>query len=394
MLKGSRRKGRGVPKRPPARRSGRSWSVIREDCPLESFHGEVFLDKIKEVDPGHLVYAGKDRSLSAFAPRKTVFLDLETTGLSGGAGTLAFLVGLVHLDGDNLTLHQYLLEDPDAEAEMLEDVHGLLKRFTGLVTYNGKTFDLPLLETRFIIQGITEPLPLEYHLDLLHTARRFWREELPSCQLKEVEKGLLGIERVGDVGGWEIPEIYFRFLRSGRENLLKPILTHNAVDIKSLVALTVKAAETVSGNLDGETARPAEKFILGRIMEEMEDHDLAVIHLEEAAGGLSGDVRYQAMRSLSLIHKRRLCWNEAGGVWEVMIRECPLGPFPWIELAKRHEHRVKDLERALMIVEEAMERLSTVGPADTLYASASLGLLDLDHRLKRLRRKIESHERD
>jgi hypothetical protein len=169
-------------------------------------------------------------------------VDLETTGLDGRWGALAFLVGTAFVDGTRLVVRQYLLEDPAAEAQMLREVRAHLDDYRGLVTYNGTTFDLPFLQARLDIHGLGEGFPPGHHLDLLKVARRRWRADLPSCRLRTVEEHLLGLGRLGDVEGRQIPGIYQRYLASGDRGLLRPILFHNHLDVKSMVALTILAA--------------------------------------------------------------------------------------------------------------------------------------------------------
>jgi uncharacterized protein YprB with RNaseH-like and TPR domain len=384
MLEKGRKKAAGAGKDRTSPGSRGTYTVMEDRCPVDSYHGVILLENLLRLDAGHLALAGKDESLAAFRPEKTVFLDLETTGLSGGAGTYAFLIGSVHLDGDSLSLRQYFLNDLEAEAEMLLEVHSFLSGFDGLVTYNGKTFDLPLLNTRFILQGISEGHRAAYHLDLLHTARRLWSMDLASCQLREVEKSLLGLERTGDVGGWEIPSIYFDYLKSGRKELLRPILTHNALDVKSLVALTIKAGHLVGEGLKGEIDKPGEKYALGRLMDDMNRPEQAARHLEGAADSLRGSHRHLALKRLSLIQKRKGMWPEAETIWQKMSREFPMDPFAYIELAKLYEHRFRDLEKALDLVTAALERLSSMDGRRTGSPGITAGLRDLERRLCRL----------
>ena len=171
-----------------------------------------------------------------------LFLDLETTGLAGGAGTYAFLVGCGWFDGGTFRLRQFFLSDFAAERALLEAVGELAGNLACIVTYNGKTFDLPLLETRFSLQRMPTPFAEIAHVDMLHPARRMWRDEEVECRLTYLEQALCGHERESDVPGFEIPSRYFQYVRSGDARPLQAVFEHNRLDIVSLAMLTARAA--------------------------------------------------------------------------------------------------------------------------------------------------------
>lgn len=368
---------------------GRAYSVSEERCPLDSRHGRVNLGRIRGIDPENLVYAGCDAGLAAFDPRTTVFFDLETTGLSGGSGAFAFLVGTAHIEGNELVLRQYFLEDPGAEADMLQEVYDYFREFSGMVTYNGKNFDLPILRNRILHRGVADGLEASYHLDLLYTARRYWRGWLPSCRLKEVETGILGFERRGDVEGWEIPPLYFEYLNTGSLEILDPVMLHNRLDVKSLVALTVRANDFIGESIGGGCSRPGDSYKVGLVMEYLDRPDEAVVQLEAAAPRLEGGHRYLALKRLSLILKKRRRWPEAVKIWHDMTGEYAGDPFAYIELAKFYEHRMKDPARALELAAEALA--NTASPA---YAGGEPGRISviagIEERLRRLKRKVSA----
>ena len=168
---------------------------------------------------------------------RLLFLDLETTGLAGGAGTYAFLVGCGWFDGGTFRLRQFVLSDFAAERSLLESFAQLAGDADCVVTYNGKSFDLPLIETRFALQRMPTPFANLPHVDMLHPARRMWRDEEVECRLTYLEQALCGHEREGDVPGFEIPSRYFHFLRTGDASALTGVLDHHRHDIVSLAVL-------------------------------------------------------------------------------------------------------------------------------------------------------------
>ena len=203
-----------------------------------------------------------------------LFLDLETTGLAGGAGTYPFLVGCGWFDGAAFRVRQFFLSGFTAEPALLAAVEALAARFSGLVTYNGRSFDVPLLENRFALHRMEGRVTALPHVDLLHPARRLWRSEsaespsgqeasVSGCRLTELEHTLLGHERLGDVPGFEIPSRYFHFVRTGDARPLEAVLEHNRLDLLSLALVTARAAQMLDdGAAAARTAREA--FGMGR----------------------------------------------------------------------------------------------------------------------------------
>jgi uncharacterized protein YprB with RNaseH-like and TPR domain len=180
-------------------------------------------------------------------PERLVFLDTETTGLAGGTGTCAFLIGLGTVEGTGFAVRQFFLRDYVEEKAALEALAAALAGCEGLVTFNGKAFDVPLLETRYTLSRLPSPFSRLLHLDMLHPARKLWKLRLESCKLTHLERHVLGIEREGDVPGSDIPGIYFDYLRTGDARGLQPVFYHNALDIITLAALAVEMADFIRG---------------------------------------------------------------------------------------------------------------------------------------------------
>lgn len=170
-------------------------------------------------------------------PGQWLFLDTETTGLAGGAGTLVFLVGLGRLRGDAFALTQYLCTSYAAERAMLAAVAGEVREGDHLVSFNGKSYDLPLLASRFRLNRTTATLGNLPHLDLLHTLRRAHRKTLPDCKLKTLEEKLLGFRRTDDLPGSQAPLAWQRWLRNKDGELLARVAKHNRLDVLVMAAL-------------------------------------------------------------------------------------------------------------------------------------------------------------
>ncbi len=283
-----------------------------------------------------------------------VFFDLETTGLSGGAGTQAFLVGCAWFDADgSFTTRQYLLARYSDERPMLTAVAGELGRAGALVSFNGKSFDAPVLETRYLFHRLEWPAASHPHIDVLHPARRFWKED--ECSLAVLEQQVLGAWRDDDVPGFEIPERYFRFVRSGDASALGGVLEHNRRDLASLAGLTSRLLEIVRGGPDyAENAREA--LALGHVYARARADDRALAAFERAVT-LAASSRSQrarlltedALHALAVAYRRARRFDDAATCWTTLVES---GCSPAVEqaaveaLAIHHEHRRRDLESA------------------------------------------------
>jgi hypothetical protein len=236
----------GGPPRPPLRGlgegrevesgCGKHWEIERS-WPAQHRHGQADVGELSELPEDLLTVLAPGEKVNAPAA-KWAFIDTETTGLAGGSGTLAFLIGVGAITPRGFELKQYFLRDHGEEASALDALRRQLEEFDVVVTYNGKAFDLPLLETRFALSRMKSPFSRMAHVDLLFGARRLWRLALERCRLQDLESRILGVERVGDVGGGFIPELYFQWLRTGSAKPLEPVFSHNAIDILSLACLT------------------------------------------------------------------------------------------------------------------------------------------------------------
>lgn len=325
-----------------------------------------------------------------FDIRRAAFIDTETTGLAGGTGTYAFLVGLGYFEGDWFVVRQYFLRDYPEEEAMLAALADDLAGRTCLVSFNGKSFDWPLLETRFRMARRRPPLAGAPHLDLLHPARRIWRDRLGSCTLQDLERNVLGEYRVGDVPGSQIPALYFAYLRSGDASPLAGVIEHNRMDIISLAALAGRMGQMVADPLgvtpDGELLGGDDLFQLGRLFEARGLLADALACYEGARDRGADSVTEAALlRRLSFAYKRAREQRQAVAIWEQMVEGGGLALFPYIELAKYHEHVTHryDVAEAL-----TLQALTVAEQRRSLTAvSAQAEYREVLHRLERLRRK-------
>jgi tetratricopeptide (TPR) repeat protein len=325
-----------------------------------------------------------DPRLAQIPLSRFAFLDTETSGLSGGTGTYAFLVGIARFVDDQLVLRQFFMRDPSEEAAMLEAVGQFLAPAQALVTFNGKAFDAPLLTTRYRLHRIPIPYEGYAHLDLLPLARRLWRDRLESRALKYLEQHVLGMRRSSEeVPGYEIPWLYFDYLKSGDAGPLAGVFYHNAMDVVAMAALLSHVNEVMENPYGGQVEHGLDFVALGKLFEDLG-------HWEEAARlfehGLELDLTETdfgvAVRRLSILQKRRGDFNEALRLWENAAANGHI--YAHIEMAKYYEHKCRDLKSALQWTRSALEH---VEHADLPVFMRKHWLDEIHHRLKRLERK-------
>lgn len=325
---------------------------------------------------------GRDTRLQGFDFRRTLFLDTETNGLAGGAGTYAFLIGVGYWEGDYFYIQQFFMRHPGEERAVLAHISDLLERFDSFVTFNGKSFDIPVLETRYVLSRQPRPLRERIHLDLLHPARRFWKWRLDSCALGYLEQHILGVARSeADVPGYLIPYLYNTFLRDQNAHPLKGIFYHNHQDLMALAALAVHMTRMV-GDPDRHAAPYGhDHYALGCYYDENGELATAEAEYKRALRSpIPQTLQSDAMRRLAFLYKRQQRWEEAADYWRVLVANQEL--LGYEELAKWHEHVRRDYGAAERAVLAAL----------TAVASGRLALsLDqrraLEHRLNRIRKK-------
>lgn len=337
-----------------------------------------------------------DPSLADGPMGRTIFIDLETTGLSGGAGTVAFLVGCGYFDLGAFQVRQFLLTSYTSERALLAAVADFFDAADLIVTYNGKTFDVPVMETRWLFHRMQMPLDGVRHFDTLHAARRLWKPRADDaesgCRLVELERSLFDVRRVGDVPGNEIPSRFFRFLRSGDPRPLEPVLEHNRLDLVSLAAVTARAARLVH---EGADACPdgQQALALGRVYERAGSFDRADACYRRAAASTNVDIRSEGLYRLGLRCRRERRFSEAADAWRALIEltDSPAGrrlasaaalrQFAVEALAIHHEHRERNLRAARELAVFGLEEESNERRADSYR-----------HRLARLDKKLARQE--
>jgi uncharacterized protein YprB with RNaseH-like and TPR domain len=327
---------------------------------------------------------GGNERIRTLSPHQIAYLDTETTGLSGGTGTYAFLIGIGRIIGEEFHLAQFFLRDPLEEPGQLAALEAFLAPCAAVVTFNGKTFDIPLLVTRYMTHEWRSPFRELIHIDLLHLARRLWSARLPSRTLTNLEYNILGVLRTEeDVPGWMIPQLYFDYLRTGDATRLRSVFYHNAMDVISLAALLNHISGLFFNPRDN--AQHAEDIIsMARIYEDLGDMEISIQLYEQGlASGLPIDLQLDALYHLALIHKRLDNFIAAKPLWEqaALLMHLP----SHIELAKYLEHRQQDYLEAIQWIEHA---LSAIESEDLSQYERVTWLNELNHRLNRLHRKL------
>ncbi|QHT61671.1 hypothetical protein GXP70_17970 [Paenibacillus lycopersici] len=348
--------------------------LIRE-CryPLAHRHGAHALEELLEAQPALSAFdeANAKQSKGVEAGRVSgdravregmnmLFLDLETTGLGVGAGNVPFMVGLAYMQEETFVVEQILIRHPAEERAMIGYLSALLPRFTHLVTYNGRTFDCPVLYNRFVLHGYRSFDWQPVHIDLLHPSRSVWRNTLVSCKLSHVEEERLGIKRNDDVPGSLAPAIYFQYLADGNPEPLHGVFRHNEIDMLSLAALAIRFGHFLAGGVGSRLPLPEEAEELlrtGLWLERMGRTDLA----EPLYARFAVHPR-PTFKSLCLLAERdKKCgnWHRAVLLWQKAVllasETARPGYEAHIELAMYYEHRTKELEQALQLAEQAFE---------------------------------------
>ena len=317
-------------------------------------------------------------------PRRILYLDTETTGL-GGSGTVAFLVGTGFLTDRGFEVHQFMIRDYPEEQFLLKHIAAGLNKFDMLCTFNGKTFDIPLLQSRFLMNRM-DPSPLEIpHIDLLQLARRLWRLRLGKCNLGRLEEVILGKPRTDDLPGSEVPQRFFSYLKTGQRSLLDDVLKHNVQDIASLCVLLNHMADLY---LHPEKIRfPEDVYSMGRALEKNSCTSQARRCYRLALRGKMGS---QASVALAHSYRRAGEIQEAIGVWQQMIASGRGGITPYVEMAKVCEHRLRDIPTAMEYTRKAMAMLAE--PSLTRADSVQSLQNELQYRYTRLKRKASTKE--
>jgi uncharacterized protein len=322
------------------------YCIIRKvEYPLDQMWGRYRFSEVRDavsrwqdIKADHPLHA-KDLDAS-----QLFFFDTETTGLSGGAGNTIFMLGMSQIKEDHVLVNQFFLPGPGSEVALYHYFLNHVKELRNLVTYNGKSFDWPQVKTRHtLIRDYVPSLPEFGHFDLLHGARRLWKDSLPAVKLSVVEKEILGVNRIHDTPGYLAPMLYFQYCKEGNPSLLEGVFQHNEWDVLSLITLYTHMSRLIQGN-GLRTER--EIFEAARWFESLNEHERAISFYNEVLQ-TGSSLHYQSKKSLSLLYKKHNQINTAVQYWHELIKENDLDEEPAIELSKYYEHSIKDYEKAL-----------------------------------------------
>lgn len=348
---------------------------------LTALHGDIPLGDAMEQPvplrpveraPGVTLNEG---GLPSLAADEAVFIDTETTGLSGGTGTVAFLVGTGRVEGDQLVVRQYCMRDYPEEAAMLAALHEDVGE-SPLISFNGRCFDWPLLVTRFRMQHV-DPPP-RAHLDLLPPSRRIWARTLHSHGLAALERHVIGLERGEDLPGWRIPTAYFDYLRTGHADLIAMAFRHNEIDVVSMLALFALVGRTIQDPIR-RVARPGDQLGTARLLLDLGQTDLARQCLQAGIDTSEDAEGVPLQRLLGKLCRRAGDDDEALTHWKSVALSGPgFDPEAYEQVAKIYEHRLHQFDDALEWTQAALDRATPGSGAEAA----------LSHRAARLKRRL------
>jgi uncharacterized protein YprB with RNaseH-like and TPR domain len=332
--------------------------IVKEFAyPFESCFGSVRLSEWADYSANDLEIISADKQFAKCDPLKLLFFDTETTGLSGGTGTIAFMAGFGYFSAAEFKVKIFILNDISREELFLENIDQFLNSLdiSATVTYNGKGFDFPLMETRYILNRKRFPLLKKPHLDYLYSARTIWRNTYESRRLGYLGENLLGIGRDDDIEGSQIPSLYFNYLRSKDFSLIEKIVEHNALDIVGLACLLLLGIKYL--NNISHTRHEGEIFGIAVLWEKTGNIKKAEeyyrILIDSAA---NQDISSKSIKRLSLLKKKENLLQEATQLWDKLSQYKDYQAFK--ELAIYYEHHSKDYKMALEYTVSAINQLN------------------------------------
>jgi hypothetical protein len=359
--------------------------VAETTYPRDYRHGRDALELCESLET--IGAWAREPRLAQCDPRDLVFLDIETTGLGGGTGTYAFLVGVGRFSADGFCVAQFFMRDPIEEPALLAALAQTFDARAALVTFNGKSFDIPILNTRYITNGDASPFPTRAHLDLLPLARRLWRDRLESRALGSLEQHILGMSRAEDeVPGWLIPQIYFDYLQTGDARPLRGVFYHNAMDVVAMAALLNHSAAMLNDPCAFAAAHGLDVIAIAKLFEDLGQwDDAARVYARALELDLSETAFRETVRRYARLQRRRGDLASAVELWRDATATRQV--YAFVELAKYYEHRARDYAQALAQTRAA---LALVTAADFPRDARKEWIGELEHRLARLERKNQS----
>jgi len=350
-------------------------NIVRGTSP----HGNHNIREAFDFDMSAAAMLANNPLISGYRSSDALFLDTETTGLAGGTGTMAFLIGLGWFEEGHFQVRQILSRDFGEEKAALLYLKEIAGRKKFLVTFNGKAFDVNLLSTRFIMNRLQSDLAGLPHLDLLHPSRRLLGHRLESCRLVTLEADILGIQREGDIPGWEIPQRYFDWLRYRDPRLLSDIFEHNRLDVVSMATLTAHLVEILTAQSAAQDTHADDYLAAARLLLKHANAKGVQKILDIFQESTCSDFSLPSKKKLAQLYKRTGRMDEAAQLWQQMAACEPVEFYAISELAKYLEHRERDYPRAKDIICNALA-------GDNTFSGEERD--SLSHRLKRLNAKL------
>ena len=296
---------------------------------------------------------------SKYKPEEIVFFDTETTGLSHSAGTYVFLAGFMYFIEDRFKIKQLFMIDPFNEKLFLEEIKKVLDDFKLVISFNGKSFDFPLFNNRLKFQKIAKTADLEI-FDILTLSRRFWKNELKSCALQNIERIKLSLYRDlnKEILGKDIPQIYFDYLNTKKPDEIGKIFSHNRIDLISMALILQKINQYFRLNITYQSLRKGD--VVAKILYEIGENKMSVELYEKS---IERENNEKAIKPLSFIYKKQKNYKKAEQLWLQEAQKNKI--YAMIELAKYYEHKKKDLTKALNYTEYAAETLEKLSLVDS-----------------------------
>lgn len=353
---------------------------------LDFSHGGQLLADFLRIDHKHLVCINKQHFSPDICSKDFIFFDTETTGLAGGSGTCIFLIGLAYFENDCFVVKQFLLADYQNEYAFLHHLINLLENYRGIISFNGKSYDISILKTRFILNRLHVDLERFVHIDLLYCARRLWKKQVNECSLANLEKKVLGFVRQDDIASQDIPAKYFAFLKTGIFELLTPLFKHNCIDIISTVSLAVVSSKAFDGAQHEKAAVQADTRSLFKVYVSLQDYHAAFRLLSNSYN----DEDAELLLDYSFLLKKRGNYGEAVKVWEHLVSQVFFVERAYLELAKYYEHKSRIYSKALDIIQRVQKRREVMEELG-LYSNV-MPVDAWQHRKKRLLAKITNNK--
>lgn len=327
-----------------------SCSVFNNTYSTDHLIGDIPLGKILDHDINSLVNVCFASSQDNITLSDLVFFDTETTGLMGGSSTAAFLIGTGYFEDDKFVTKQFLMNDYYQESDMISHLNDILTKHKAVVSYNGKSYDTHIVNSRSILNRLPRLLDEKIQLDLLHSTRRLYKRRLDSCSMHSIEENILNLHRVGDIPGSEIPEIFFNYVKYKDDSMLKKVVEHNLQDIVSMVAIAHKLL--FAYNNPTNLSYKEDIFSQGLIFEKLDfPHNAKLCY--NILGNYPPAILRQAM-----LAKREQSHNEAIDHFTSLSKMQRFDYTADIEMAKIYEHKIKDTTKALECTNKALEKVT------------------------------------